>query len=214
MSPTIRVSDDVYEHLQQHAEPFVDTPDSVLRRLLGLEGQEPQEQSADERSSSAKAVQGTRSAQDRPSVATARTNGAGDVSGSASSPARARTRRRSANKGDAARPARAPRGSLLNENAYEVPILHVLVERGGRAGKNEVLDALEPLLGDELTELDRTPLASGEIRWRNRAQFVRLRLVQRGEMKADSPRGIWELAEAGRSRVEDSGVATGQAGTR
>ena len=68
-----------------------------------------------------------------------------------------------------------------------------------------MLDALESLLDDRLTELDRTPIASGEVRWRNRAQFVRLRLVERGEIRRNSPRGIWELSDAGdtRSRAQN-----------
>lgn len=32
--PTIRVEDEVFEGLQQLAEPFVDTPNAVIRRLL------------------------------------------------------------------------------------------------------------------------------------------------------------------------------------
>jgi hypothetical protein len=40
MTPTIRVDEDVYERLQREAKPFVDTPNSVLRRLLGLESGE------------------------------------------------------------------------------------------------------------------------------------------------------------------------------
>ncbi|MEU1699045.1 MULTISPECIES: DUF4357 domain-containing protein [Streptomyces] len=38
MSPTIRVDDEVYEELQRRAKPFVDTPNSTLRRVLGLAG--------------------------------------------------------------------------------------------------------------------------------------------------------------------------------
>ena len=34
----IRIDDDVYQALQKLARPFVDTPNSVLRRLLGLNG--------------------------------------------------------------------------------------------------------------------------------------------------------------------------------
>ncbi|SBT51674.1 restriction system modified-DNA reader domain-containing protein [Micromonospora narathiwatensis] len=34
--PTIRIDDEVYELLQRKAQPFVDTPNSVLRRELGL----------------------------------------------------------------------------------------------------------------------------------------------------------------------------------
>jgi len=36
MSRTIRVDNDVFAALQRLAEPFTDTPNSVLRRLLGL----------------------------------------------------------------------------------------------------------------------------------------------------------------------------------
>ncbi|MDK0518780.1 hypothetical protein [Streptomyces sp. ML-6] len=36
MSRTIRVDDDVFARLQSLAEPFTDTPNSVIRRLLGL----------------------------------------------------------------------------------------------------------------------------------------------------------------------------------
>lgn len=35
--PTIRVDDDVYAWLQAQAKPFEDTPNSVLRRVAGLE---------------------------------------------------------------------------------------------------------------------------------------------------------------------------------
>ena len=34
----IEICDELYDHLQRHARAFEDTPDSVLRRLLGLEG--------------------------------------------------------------------------------------------------------------------------------------------------------------------------------
>lgn len=37
MAPQIRVDDDVYEFLKRNAEPFVDTPNTVLRRKLGLD---------------------------------------------------------------------------------------------------------------------------------------------------------------------------------
>ncbi len=36
MSPTIRVDDEVFKELQRQAQPFVDSPNDVLRRVLGL----------------------------------------------------------------------------------------------------------------------------------------------------------------------------------
>lgn len=35
--PTIRIDDQVYEWLQKQARPFEDTPNSVLRRIAGLD---------------------------------------------------------------------------------------------------------------------------------------------------------------------------------
>lgn len=37
MSPTIRIDEEIYAWLQQNARPFEDTPNSVLRRIAGLE---------------------------------------------------------------------------------------------------------------------------------------------------------------------------------
>jgi hypothetical protein len=42
MSPTIRIDDEVYGWLKEQAEPFDDTPNSVLRRVAGLDAQAPQ----------------------------------------------------------------------------------------------------------------------------------------------------------------------------
>jgi 5-methylcytosine-specific restriction protein A len=38
MAPIIRIDDEVYAWLQKQASPFEDTPNSVLRKLAGLEG--------------------------------------------------------------------------------------------------------------------------------------------------------------------------------
>jgi len=38
MSRTIRVDEEVFKALQDRAKPFVDSPNDVLRRLLGLNG--------------------------------------------------------------------------------------------------------------------------------------------------------------------------------
>jgi 5-methylcytosine-specific restriction protein A len=37
MAPTIRIDDEVYAWLQEHARPFEDTPNSVLRRVACLD---------------------------------------------------------------------------------------------------------------------------------------------------------------------------------
>lgn len=147
--PSIEIDNDVFELVKAEAEPFVDTPNSVLRRLLGLEGGAPPK--------------------------------GGTTTGKAD---------------------RAPLGSLLPESAYELPILQVLAERGGSAPAREVTKAVGEILAEELTELDRAHLNSGDIRWENRVAFTRLTLRKAGLLKPDSPRGVWELTDKGREAAK------------
>jgi hypothetical protein len=171
MSPTIRIDEEVFEALKTQAEPFVDTPNSVLRRLLDLTG----------------STVDSLSPEDEPQLrAPHRT--------AARAP---RKRRRTPAHGPRAKP-----GSILSEDHYELPILAILEEMDGRAPSREVIDALGERLDGRLTPTDRDQLASGQVRWRNRAQFVRLRLIERGDMKKDSPRGVWEISAQGQQRLD------------
>ena len=100
-----------------------------------------------------------------------------------------------------ARRTRATKGSLLEEAAYELPILEALNESGGRAPTSEVIDQVGEKLAGRLTDIDRATLKSGDVRWRSRAQFVRLALVRRGDLVSGSPRGVWEISHKGRERI-------------
>jgi hypothetical protein len=116
-------------------------------------------------------------------------------------------RRRTANSGSRERTAtprrkRAAKGSILAEEAYEAPILRALVQLGERAPTREVVDLVGEFLDGQLTGSDYDVLSSGDVRWRNRAQFVRLSLIKRGDMKEGSPRGLWEISEQGRQRLQ------------
>ncbi|HEV2790175.1 MAG TPA: winged helix-turn-helix domain-containing protein [Solirubrobacterales bacterium] len=102
-----------------------------------------------------------------------------------------------------ARPSRAAPGSVLPVQAYWVPILEVLEESGGAAPSNDVIDALEERMSADLTEGDRLRLISGEVRWRNRARFARLRMKERGLLSDSSRRGVWEISPVGRKYLAD-----------
>lgn len=95
------------------------------------------------------------------------------------------------------RPARAPMGSLLPMVEFELPLLRALSQLGGSAPRARVRDAVEPMLAGKLTDLDLRPLQSGEVRWENRLGFARLRAIERGHIRPDSRRGLWELTDAG-----------------
>jgi hypothetical protein len=99
------------------------------------------------------------------------------------------------------RASRARPGEILPLEDYEIPVLRALAGRGGSAHRGEVAEAVGAMLADELTILDRELLQGGQVRWENRLGFARLRAIERGEMRSDSRRGIWELTEAGAARL-------------
>lgn len=95
---------------------------------------------------------------------------------------------------------RLRRGLRTPEEAFRRPILEALVELGGSAPMNEVLERVGAKMSSVLNQYDREPLPSDprSIRWKNTAQWCRNTLVREGLMKSDSPRGIWEISDAGR----------------
>jgi hypothetical protein len=165
MPTQIEIDQEVWAELQRRAVPLVDTPNTVIRALLGLE------------------LNG-----DRPATA---------APNRVSSPrSRRRTSKRRRTGGS-----RAPAGSLLPESEYELPILRALVEMNRRAPTREVVDRVGEMISDRLTDLDKEVLASGDIRWRNRVQFTRLKMVEDGLLAKNSPRGTWEITDAGVKRA-------------
>jgi hypothetical protein len=95
-----------------------------------------------------------------------------------------------------------PRNLRTPEGAFRKPILEALVELGGSAPANRVLELVEKKMEGILNEYDYRPLRSGETRWRNTAQWCRYVMVQEGLLRSDSPRGIWEISEQGRAELE------------
>lgn len=172
MSPSVDIDADIFEYLQSQAEPFTDTPSTVLRRLLGI---------------------------DQPAAPTAEVASENDPS--PPSERAARPKRRSGARKPRAK-GRAATGTLLPEDRYELPLLRALSNAGGEAPYREVVASVGEELKDALMPADFETLASGNIRWHSRIQFVRLRLVERGEMDRNSPRGVWRIADAGRKRLE------------
>lgn len=180
MTPSIRVDKEVYEYLKERAEPFVDSPNSVLRRILGLAptatgdeekvGTTPPEEERIERKARAR---------------------------------KARRRRGKGTRHPSPR-TRAAAGTVLGLEAYTLPLLQALAESGGRAAAREAIDSVGKRLNGQLTQQDLETISSGEVRWRNRVQFARLRLIEEGLIARNSPRGVWELTEQGRTRAMQS----------
>ena len=106
---------------------------------------------------------------------------------------------------------RLRRGLRTPESEYYRPILRVLTEMGGSGQVAEVLDRVGEAMKPVLKDVDYDPLASSPDlpRWRNAAQWARNSMVKEGLLKADSPRGVWEISERGRDALEQMPAADG-----
>jgi hypothetical protein len=93
--------------------------------------------------------------------------------------------------------------TITPRERFRQPLLQALNELGGRGETHAVIDRVGELMESELSSADREALKSGKIRWRNSVQFVRETLVKQGLLKNDSPRGLWEITEEGRRRLDE-----------
>lgn len=96
-------------------------------------------------------------------------------------------------------------GLRTPNEAFLTPILQALVQLGGSCRVKDVLDRVEEIMSNQLNKYDYQSIPSNPniIRWQNNAQWARLKLVQEGLLASDSPRGIWEITEAGRNRRDE-----------
>ena len=103
-------------------------------------------------------------------------------------------------------------GLRTPNEAFHTPILKALIDLGGTGRVKEVLDRVEELMSDQLNKYDYETLPSNpnELRWRNNAQWARWRLVQNGYLASDSPRGVWEITDAGRQFLEEQQLVKNQ----
>jgi len=94
---------------------------------------------------------------------------------------------------------RLRRGLRTPEDEFRRPILQALAELGGAADINKVLERVLQLIKPCLKEVDFDPLNSDPDmpRWRNTAQWARNSMAREGLLKADSPRGTWEISDKG-----------------
>ena len=84
-------------------------------------------------------------------------------------------------------------------DAYWVPILETLVELGGSARGEEVVNRVGQRMRGILKPGDCERLPSGvDIRWRNRCNWQRFNMVRQGILRSGSPRGVWQISEEGR----------------
>jgi len=97
---------------------------------------------------------------------------------------------------------RRPSGDITPQIEYCCYIMEVLVEMGGTGKTDDVLEGVGKKMKPVLKPKDYEPHKSDakQIRWRNTAQWARNLMVNEdGRMKKKSPRGVWEISDAGRA---------------
>ena len=85
---------------------------------------------------------------------------------------------------------RSPGGTPQSD--FRQPIVDVLKRLGGRARAKDVLRGIEDVMN--LSSADRRKLRTGQVVWKNKAQWARQQLKDDGVLKRDSAWGWWELA--------------------
>jgi restriction system protein len=89
---------------------------------------------------------------------------------------------------------------MPKQQEIEIPLLAALEKLGGKAKPQDVY-ATVTKSSPELTEADLTErLQSGGSKWTNRIQWVRQRLVEKGEMESPSF-GVWAITGKGLARL-------------
>ena len=98
-----------------------------------------------------------------------------------------------------------PSDTPLPRTHYALPILKALNQLGGSAATSEVLKAVRQLMKGQLKPIDLSSRPAGHLYWENRIHDMRRELINRGLMQTNSPRGIWEISDAGREHLRNNG---------
>ena len=88
---------------------------------------------------------------------------------------------------------------LTPQKYFRCPLLSVLLQLGGKASTTDIRNALQKRLAKSLKAGDLELVSSGEVRWWNAVCWERADLIRENLFREDSPRGIWELTERGKS---------------
>jgi hypothetical protein len=95
---------------------------------------------------------------------------------------------------------------ILPIDEYYLPILQVVLSRGGSARRRDVMDAVGEALASKFTPDDCAETKSGHLRWRSRTAWARQHLVWAGLLSDEDDRGIWTLTENGKKAAQDGEV--------
>jgi len=171
----IEIDEEVYQALQKIAKPFEDTPNTVLRRILGLNMVSPEQKGGEDVIKEKD--------YETPVKEMMLSMGMEEKSFKGKS--------------------RIPRGEKTPESAFRIPILDALIQLGGRGRVRDILKIVGDKMKDILKPVDYDLLPSkNSVRWQNTARWERFTMVKEGLLSSDSPQGVWEITEKGREYLE------------
>ena len=98
--------------------------------------------------------------------------------------------------GVAPRPRR--QGNLTPPKDFWRPVLETLVQRGGQARPQEVVEGVGTKMKGSMRAGDSELNRDGTPKWVKQAHFQRLAMVHKGLIASNSPRGVWTITEEGR----------------
>ena len=96
-------------------------------------------------------------------------------------------------------------GELTPPKDFWRPVLEALVERGGRASRQEVHNAVEQKMKGQLKSGDFEVNRDGTVKWTKQVDYQRLAMVHEGLLRNNSARGVWEITDSGRQWLSNWG---------
>ena len=99
---------------------------------------------------------------------------------------------------------KAKRPDVTPQSAWNEHILSVLRELGGSADVRVIRERLFEVMKDRLLPGDfEIRESTGDVIWWNNAQWARNRLREKGVLRSNSRRGVWELADVTKQDLEE-----------
>jgi len=112
--------------------------------------------------------------------------------------------RKPSKKGTRAVGPRLEEGKRTKNEDFHIPILQILVRKGGSRTYSELIDELTKDMADTLNKYDWELLPDGHsIRWKNNVGWAKKPLKDKGYLSTTAPDGTWEITEAGRKALKD-----------
>jgi hypothetical protein len=95
-------------------------------------------------------------------------------------------------------------GLKTTPEEFRYPILEALVRLDGAGRVRDVVRIVQEIMADQLNIYDYQPLPSDpdSVRWKNTVHWERYNMVQDGLLADASPRGVWEITDAGRQALK------------